>query len=130
MQERGVTIALGTDTPFPHLIPGFSLHDELSMYVDAGIKPVDALRSGTSIGARVLGVEAKVGRIAPGMTANLIVVKGNPLKRIEDIGNIEFTIRDGRIFLPRDLLPKFRSLCAKTPDDAITKDLLNYVNGN
>jgi len=51
---RGVPVALGTDTPFPHEIPGFAVHDELSLYVDAGLSPVDALRCATATNARVV----------------------------------------------------------------------------
>ena len=69
MSARGLALALGTDTPFPHLVPGFSLHDELSLYVDAGVAPVDALRAATAGAARVLGVGDKKGAIAPGMAA-------------------------------------------------------------
>ena len=97
MQEKGVAIAMGTDTPFPHLVPGFSMHDELAMYVDAGIKPVAALRSATSVGAKVLGFDSQVGRIGPGMEADLVVVNGNPLERID----ILVVYRDG---VPRALL--------------------------
>ena len=53
--ERGVIVAIGTDTPFPRLTPGFSLHDEMGLYADAGIAPVDVLRSATSVNARSPG---------------------------------------------------------------------------
>jgi len=129
MQERGLTIALGTDTPFPHLFPGFSVHDELALYVDGGIKPVDALRSATSVGARVLGLELSAGRIAPGRPADLVAVRGNPLERIEDIAQVECTFRGGRLFRPRQLLRAARSHYDRQPEEAIFRDLLGYVNG-
>ncbi|MBI4023896.1 MAG: amidohydrolase family protein [Verrucomicrobia bacterium] len=129
LHERGGIIALGTDTPFPHLVPGFSVHDELAMYVDAGIKPIDALRSATLVGARVLGIESRIGRIAPGMQADLIVVSGNPLEYIEDIGCVKCSVRAGRIFLPKELLCAVRKTFARRPDDAITRDLTGYVEG-
>ena len=129
MQERGLPIALGTDTPFPHLFPGFSVHDELGMYVDGGIKPVDALRSATSAGAELLGLKDEIGRIAPGMSADLVAVRGNPLDRIEDIAEVECTVRQGVLMRPEELFPAFQKLCAETPKDPITTDLLNYVNG-
>jgi imidazolonepropionase-like amidohydrolase len=127
--ERGVTVALGTDTPFPHLVPGFSVHDELAMYADAGIRFVDALRSATSVNARVLGIETIVGRIAPGLRADLVVVRGDPLERIEDIGNTERVWRDGVTMSPQTLLRAAEATFAQRPDDAITKDLQAYIDG-
>lgn len=128
--QRGVVIALGTDTPFPHLIPGMSVHDELAMYSDAGIPAVDALRSATSINARVLGIDTITGSITPGRRADLVAVQGNPLERIEDIENVICTIREGISFEPSCLLHDVRALFDQEPDDAVTKDLLDYVNNN
>jgi len=126
MQQRGVTIALGTDTPFPHLIPGFSVHDELAMYTDAGIGPVDALRSATSVGARVIGLASRVGQIAPGFDADLVAVEGNPLERIQDIANVQLVVRAGRMFRLQELLNLARAHFDKTPEDAVTTDLKTH----
>ncbi|MCE7988009.1 MAG: hypothetical protein DYG89_43140 [Caldilinea sp. CFX5] len=127
-QLQGVTIALGTDTPFPHLIPGFSVHDELAMYVDAGFHPVEALRAATSVNAQVLGLPGQVGQIAPGFAADLVAVRGNPLARIDDISNVVCTVRSGHLFRAEELLPRLQATFNQTPDDAITRDLLGYVN--
>ena len=127
MHARGMTIALGTDTPFPHLFPGFSVHDELAMYVDAGLRPVDALRCATSVGASVLGLAESVGHIAPGMQADLVVVDGNPLEHIEDISNTRCTVRAGQRLDPAELMARHRALCDKMPDDPITRDLMLRV---
>lgn len=127
-QLQGVTIALGTDTPFPHLIPGFSVHDELSMYVDAGLRPVDALRSATSVNAQVLGLSNQIGRVTPGLAADLVAVQGNPLTRIDDISNIVCTVRSGHCFRAEELWLRLQTTFSQTPGDAITRDLLGYVN--
>ena len=126
--QRGVIIALGTDTPFPHLIPGMSVHDELAMYSDAGIPAIDALRSATSINAKVLGIDSVTGSITPGRRADLVAVQGNPLERIEDIENITCTIREGTSFEPACLLQELRGSFNREPEDAVTQDLLDYVN--
>jgi imidazolonepropionase-like amidohydrolase len=128
--DRGVTVALGTDTPFPHLVPGMSVHDELAMYGDAGIPPVDALRSATSVNARVLGVEARCGAIRPGLTADLAAIRGNPLVRIEDVSNVVCTVHAGQRFEPGELLRRVQAAFDRTPDGAVTRDLLDYVDGN
>jgi imidazolonepropionase-like amidohydrolase len=127
MHERGVTVALGTDTPFPHLFPGFSVHDELAMYVDVGIAPVDALRSATSVGARVLGLDNRVGKVAVGLQADLLVVSGDPLTNIDAIAHGVCTIRAGQRFQPSDLLELARQSYDHQPDDPITCDLLKRV---
>ena len=126
---RGVTVAVGTDTPFPHLVPGFSLHDELSMYVDAGLRPVDALRAATTVNARVLGIEARAGRIAPGLNADLAVFRGNPLMRIHDVGNVECVVRHGHALSPAELLASVASRAEKNVDDPVTHDMLDWVHG-
>ena len=125
--DKGVTIAVGTDAPFIHLVPGFSLHDELSLYVDAGIEPVGALRSATSVNAKVLGIDTRTGRIAPGLHADMAAVKGNPTERIDDIGNVVLTVRQGAIFKPEDLLEYTRAMFANDLDDPITRDLRVYA---
>ena len=127
--QRGVTVALGTDTPFPHLVPGMSVHDELAMYTDAGIPAVDALRSATAINARVLGIDDRTGTIRPGLRADLVAVRGNPLERIEDIENVHCTVREGRRFEPSGLMEVHKSTFDSEPDGAVTRDLLDYVDG-
>lgn len=127
--RRGVTVALGTDTPFPHLTPGMSVHDELAMYVDAGLTPVDALRSATSVNARVLGIETRTGVIKPGLLADMAVIQGNPLTCIDDISQVMCTIRAGRQFMPDQLLRKLKTMFDRTPAGAVTQDLLDYIDG-
>lgn len=127
--QRGVTVALGTDTPFPHLVPGMSVHDELAMYTDAGIPAVDALRSATSVNARVLGIDDRTGKVRPGLRADLVAVKGNPLERIEDIENVCCTVREGRRFEPSGLMEDHEAAFGREPDGAVTRDLLDYVDG-
>ncbi len=125
---RGVTVALGTDTPFVHLVPGFSMHDELAMYVDAGLRPLDALRSATSVNAGVLERESKIGRIVPGLQADFALVRGNPLERIDDISHIVATMRGGHLFDPVELLAAAQVEFEKEPLDAFSIDLQAYVN--
>ena len=122
--ERGVTVAIGTDTPFPRLTPGFSLHDEMGLYVDAGIGPVDVLRSATSVNAKVLGIESRTGRIEPGFAADLVAVRGDPLEDICVIANVELVARRGQVLDRKKLRRDLESTFDATPDDAITNDLL------
>ncbi len=74
-----MTIAAGSDVGvFPH---GESAR-ELELMVAYGMTPIAKLRSATSVNARVMRMETQVGRVAPGLLANLIAVQGDPAKDI------------------------------------------------
>jgi imidazolonepropionase-like amidohydrolase len=79
LHKGGARILLGTDTPNPWVVPGFSLHDELENLVAAGLSPFEALRAGTSGAAEFLKQTAEFGTIAAGRRADLILTDGNPL---------------------------------------------------
>lgn len=63
-----------------------------------GQKPMDAIRSATSLAAESLGLDKSIGRIAPGYQADLIAVDGDPLTDIRVLGRVTFVMRDGRIY--------------------------------
>jgi imidazolonepropionase-like amidohydrolase len=79
LHAAGVPLLVGTDTPNPLLVPGFSIHLELAALVDAGISPIDAIRMATRDAARFAGEEGRWGVVAPGAAANLVLVDANPL---------------------------------------------------
>jgi len=84
LQANGVPIGAGTDTPIGLGIPGWSLHTELELLVRAGLTPSEALHAATVQAARFLKLEDRIGRIQPGMQADLVLLDANPLT---DIGN-------------------------------------------
>jgi imidazolonepropionase-like amidohydrolase len=84
LYENGAGILLGTDTDNPYLVPGFSLHDELTHLVDAGLSPYEALASGTRNAAEALGSLDEFGTIEVGKRADLLLLEANPL---EDVAN-------------------------------------------
>ncbi|MCP4658241.1 MAG: amidohydrolase family protein [bacterium] len=86
LHEAGAGILLGTDTPNPYVIPGFSLHEELRLLVDAGLSIYDAIAAGTRNAAEFLGRSAEFGTVAVGRRADLILLEGNPL---EDVAFLE-----------------------------------------
>ena len=90
----GCTVLAGSDAPFPHLVPGFSLHDELSLLVDAGLEPAAALASATSVAADHLGL-ADAGRIRSGSIADLVAVEGDPLDDIRVLSDVRLVLRRG-----------------------------------
>ena len=127
LYERRATLALGTDTPFQFIIPGFSVHDELSMFVDAGVSTVDALRSATSVNAALLGRDKLVGQIKPGSQADMIVVSSNPFEDIQNITGIECVVRRGLVLSDQQLKQRSAALCSEPLNDPITRDLHRYL---
>jgi imidazolonepropionase-like amidohydrolase len=84
IHDSGGTIIAGSDTPEWFHVYGWGLHRELQAYVEAGLRPYDALRTATVNAAMYLGASADWGTIEPGKRADLILLSANPL---EDIGN-------------------------------------------
>ena len=65
---------------------------------DGGQAPMDAIVSATSLAAESLRLQDKIGAIAPGMQADLVAVKGNPLEDITAVRNVVFVMKGGRVF--------------------------------
>jgi len=96
----GVPIAAGTDAGTP-LNPHGSLVPELELMVKGGLAPLAAIVSATATAARVLGLEAETGRIAPGLAADLLAVAGNPAERIQALDDVRLVLAAGRIAVDR-----------------------------
>lgn len=93
--EYDVPILAGTDyEQSPLLFPGASLHDELRTLVGAGLSPLTAIRAATSEVGRYLR-DDRVGCLKPGCAANLLLVDGNPLDRIENISKVRAIVLRG-----------------------------------
>ncbi len=82
MHDEGVRLLLGSDAPQIFSVPGFSLHQELGLIVDAGLSPYEALRTGTVAPAEFFAAEDEFGRIRAGLAADFILVEGNPLENV------------------------------------------------
>ncbi len=82
MQDAGVGILLGADSPQILNVPGIATHQELAAVVKAGLTPYEALVSGTRNVAVYFGTAKEEGTVAVGMRANLLVLNGNPLQDI------------------------------------------------
>ena len=99
----GVPIVAGTDVGNPFVVPGRSLHDELSAYVQAGMSPLEALRTATLNPVRVLGLSDSLGTIVSGKLADLVLLSADPLADIENVREIEGVVRAGRYYSRTDL---------------------------
>jgi imidazolonepropionase-like amidohydrolase len=102
MHQAGVTLLAGTDIAGPR-IPGFSLHDELSMLVGAGLTPIEALRTATLNPATVLDRTDDFGSVDVGKMADLVLLDGDPTQSIGNISRISAVILKGRLFRRGDL---------------------------
>ena len=96
LKTSGVPIGAGTDTPIGLGIPGWSLHTELAQLVAAGLTPLEALYAATVRPASFLGLDAEVGRITPGMRADLLLLDADPLADIGNSRRISAVLLDGR----------------------------------
>lgn len=88
LHEAGVRIAFGTDSGPPARFQGFFEHMELGMMQDAGLSPLDVLRSATSVAAACMRLEG-VGRLEPGAWADLLVVRADPTRDVRNLRQIE-----------------------------------------
>ena len=66
--------------------------------VDLGMSPMEAIRSATSRAAEMLDMSGQVGVIAPGAYADVVAVQGDPLKDIKQLGDVQFVMKDGKVF--------------------------------
>ena len=96
--RRGVKIALGTDVggfPWTEL----NQAKEFEYYVQYGMTPMQAIQSGTSVAAALLGQEQNLGAIAPGLYADIIAVSGDPTRDITELQRVKFVMKGGAVYL-------------------------------
>jgi len=94
--KAGGLLLAGLDpTGMGGVIAGFGDQREVELLVEAGFTPVEAIHIATSNGAQYLGELDRIGTLAAGKQADLVVIKGDPSKRIEDIENVEIVFKDG-----------------------------------
>ncbi|HXS97840.1 MAG TPA: amidohydrolase family protein [Candidatus Limnocylindrales bacterium] len=98
MHDRGVLLTVGTDTPFPWIVPGASFHEELRLLASAGIPVPAVLRMATLNAAQAL--KLNIGSIEPGKDADLVVLSANPLESLRNTERIEIVVKAGKIFKP------------------------------
>ena len=98
MHKAGVQMLAGTDPPTRDVFPGFSLHDELGLLVEAGLTPREALRTATSNPAKCLNLTQAHGTIEKGKTADLLLLEADPLADIANTRKIAAVIAAGKVF--------------------------------
>ena len=103
LNEAGVPMMSGTDTPLPVLVPGFALHEELANMVDIGLSPYDALKTSTYNPAKYLGELDEFGTVEVGKRADLVLLQANPLEDITNTQKIEGVMVRGKWYSRADL---------------------------
>jgi imidazolonepropionase-like amidohydrolase len=99
LHRAGVHIVAGTD----QVVPGYSLHRELELYVKAGFAPMEAIQAATLEPARAMGLDQETGTISRGKRADLIVVDGDPLADITNLRKVWLVVANGKQFRPAPL---------------------------
>lgn len=114
--RAGVPLLAGSDAGALYTYPGFSLHDELTLLVRAGVPPVQAIRLASGAVTEFLGLADSLGTIAPGKVADLLILEGDPVRDISNTRRIRTVIYRGRV-LDREaldlLLAKGRDLAGR-----------------
>jgi imidazolonepropionase-like amidohydrolase len=104
MFRAGVPFMAGTDTAAGvHIFPGFSLHDEMALFVKAGLTPMQALQTATRNPAQFMGRLADMGTVEKGKVADLVLLDANPLDDIGNTRKISAVVLAGRYFSRTDL---------------------------
>lgn len=99
MNKAGVKMLAGTDPGgAPYIFPAFSLHDELELFVESGLTPMEALQTATINAAECVGRLDSLGTIEEGKIADLILLEENPLLSIENTKKINSVLYNGKYF--------------------------------
>ena len=94
--KAGVKIVFGTDMGgIPWTEP---IAQEFPRMVDLGMSPMDAIKSATSRAAEMLDMEGDIGVVSPGAYADIVAVPGDPLKDVKQLENVNFVMKDGKVF--------------------------------
>jgi imidazolonepropionase-like amidohydrolase len=99
LHRAGIPIVAGTD----QTVPGYSLHREMELYVQAGFTPMEAIQAATIVSARAMGLEKESGTVEKGKRGDVILVNGNPLDDIHQLRNVEYVITNGIMFHAAEL---------------------------
>src|SRR5437667_9397188 len=107
--DAGIPVVMGTDAGNHGTLHGPSVFREMEIMTQAGLTPLQVLRSATSNGAKTMGLERAIGTLAPGKLADLVILDADPLADVTNLSGIHRVIKDGKVFVPDELI---RSIAA------------------
>ena len=97
LQKAGVPLLAGTDLGFAYIYPG-DVIKELELFVQAGLTPLEALRTATINPARFLNKDTELGSVEERKLADLVLLDGNPLDDIHNLRSVRAVVFNGRFF--------------------------------
>lgn len=106
----GLLLAGPDPTGIGGVVAGYGDQRQIELMVEGGFTPVEAIQVATQNGARFLREEDRIGTLAPGKVADLVVVRGDPSSKIEDIENVELVFKDGIAYDSPKLIQSVRGL--------------------
>jgi imidazolonepropionase-like amidohydrolase len=98
LKKAGTKFLAGTDCLNPYCFPGFSLHDELALLVEAGLTPTEALEAATLNPARYFGTTKTMGLVKKGLVADCVLLSRDPLADIRNTTSIVAVVQGGRLY--------------------------------
>ena len=101
--DAGIPVAMGTDAGNIGTLHGPSVFREMQLMTQAGLTPLQVLRSATTNGAMAMGRD--VGAVTAGKLADLVILDADPLADLQNLSRIHRVIKDGRVFAPQELRP-------------------------
>lgn len=136
-ERRGGLVGVGDDAGFIYQMYGFGLIREMELHQEAGFHPIKVIQHATGNNAKILGEEARLGRVRAGYLADLIVVNGNPLENLKALyptgtdeirdgktvhsGGVEWTIKDGIPYHGPTLMKEIKEIVAKARAERAAK---------
>jgi len=108
VKAGGLLLAGPDPTGNGGVLPGFGDQREIELLVEAGFTPVEAIQIATENGAVYLGQQDRIGTLSPGKQADLVVIKGDPSKKIEEIENVETVFKGGIGYDSKKLIDSVR----------------------
>ncbi|WP_025293648.1 amidohydrolase family protein [Sphingomonas sanxanigenens] len=146
-KNRGGLVSIGSDAGYIYNLYGFGYIQEMELMREAGFSPLEVIHAATQVGAKVLGHEDQVGTIRVGRKADLAIVKGNPAAnmkllfgtgtiklndetgKVERIGGIAYTVKDGIIYDAADLRRQVRDMVSRSKAErGLPPGIMTIVN--
>ncbi len=102
--DAGIPVVMGTDAGNIGTLHGPSVFREMEIMTQAGLTPLQVLRSATSNGSKAMGMERDIGTLAAGKLADLVILDADPLADVMNLSRIHRVIKDGKLFVPDELI--------------------------
>jgi imidazolonepropionase-like amidohydrolase len=108
VRDAGITIAMGTDAGNIGTVHGPSIFREMAMMQEAGMTPLEVLRSATVGGSRAIRLDADAGTLTVGKYADVLILNADPLANLQNLSHAYRVIKDGRVYDPEQLMQSVR----------------------